>query len=93
MKRFISPLLLVILPAGVAVGIFFSVKSQNAARDIVTVHGLIGSEKEAFFTDPRVIEALARGGLKVEIEKAGWRQIATSYALHAYEYHSRYEGS
>jgi len=86
MKRFIGPLLLVILIAGVVVGIFFSVKSQIALRNIVTVHGLIGSEKEEFFNDPRVIEALARGGVKVEIEKAGSRQIATSYDLKQYDF-------
>ncbi len=86
MKRFIGPLLLVILIAGVAVGIFFSVRSQIALRNVVTVRGLIGSEKEDFFNDPRVIEALAHGGLKVEIEKAGSRQIATSYDLKQYDF-------
>jgi hypothetical protein len=86
MKRFIGPLLLVILIAGVAAGIFFSVRSQIAARNIVTVHGLIGSEKEEFFLDARVIQALERGGLRVEIEKAGSRQIATSYDLKQYDF-------
>ena len=86
MKRFIGPLLLVILIAGVVAGIFFSVRSQLAVRNIVTVRGLIGSEKEDFFNDPRVIEALKRGGVKVEIEKAGSRQIATSYDLKQYDF-------
>ena len=73
MKRFITPLLLVILIAGVAVGIFFSFRSQLVVRNIVTVRGLIGSENEEFFSDARVIEALERGGVRVEIEKAGSR--------------------
>src|SRR5262249_55778025 len=42
----------------------------------VTVHGLIGSEKQPFFSDPRVVAAFKRGGFAVDFQTAGSRQIA-----------------
>jgi len=86
MKRILGPLLLVVLIAGVAAAIFFSAREQIASRRIVTVRGLIGSEKEEFFEDPQVIEILRKGGLEVEFEKAGSRQIATSFDLKEYDF-------
>jgi len=78
MKRLLGPLLLVVLVIGVGAAIYFSVSSQIAQSQIVTVKGLIGSEKEAFFTDPKVIDALRKGGFVVQFDKAGSRTIATS---------------
>lgn len=86
MKRFIAPFLLLSLILGVGAGIFISVKNRVSVRNTVTIRGLIGSEKEEFFQDPRVIKALQRGGVIVEIEKAGSRQIATSYDLTKYDF-------
>jgi hypothetical protein len=85
-KRIFGPLLLVVLVLGVGAAIFFSAREQLALRRVVTVRGLIGSEKEEFFKDPQVVEALRRGGLEVHIEKAGSRQIATSYDLSEYDF-------
>jgi hypothetical protein len=70
----------------VGAAIFLTVRQQIVSRRVVTVIGLIGSEKEAFFDDPRVVEALRKGGLEVEVEKAGSRQIATSYDLSEYDF-------
>ncbi|MFF5206990.1 hypothetical protein [Streptosporangium sp. NPDC000396] len=53
---------------------------------LVTVHGVIGSEKQAFFEDPKVIKAFADKGLKVEVDPAGSRQIATSINLKRYDF-------
>ncbi len=86
MKRILGPILLVVLVLGVGAAIFLSARQQIASRRIVTVRGLIGSEKESFFKDPRVVEALRKGGLAVEVEKAGSRQIATSYDLSEYDF-------
>ncbi len=86
MKRILGPILLVVLVLGVGAAIFLTVRQQIASRRIVTVRGLIGSEKEAFFEDPRVVEVLRKGGLEVKIEKAGSRQIATSYDLSEYDF-------
>ncbi|MFZ5916530.1 MAG: hypothetical protein ACOYZ7_06335 [Chloroflexota bacterium] len=86
MKRILGPLLLVVLVLGVGAAIFLSVREQAAVRRVIAVHGLIGSEKEDFFQDPRVVEALRKGGLEVHIEKAGSRQIAASYDLAEYDF-------
>jgi len=86
MKRILGPLLLVVLVLGVGIAIFFSVRGQIESRRVVTVRGLIGSEKAEFFQGPQVIEALRRGGLEVQVEKAGSRQIATSYDLSEYDF-------
>ncbi|WP_306357059.1 MULTISPECIES: three-helix bundle dimerization domain-containing protein [unclassified Nocardia] len=57
-----------------------------APADRTTVRGVIGSEKAAFFGDPRVIETLAGHGLTVEVDPAGSRQIATSVDLADYDF-------
>jgi len=85
-RRILGPLLSVILILGVGTAIFFSVRDQLAARRVVTVTGLIGSEKEEFFRDSRVVAVLRDNGIAVEFEKAGSRQIATSYDLSKYDF-------
>lgn len=42
---------------------------------------MIRSEKEAFFADPAVQKELKHNGLRVEVDPAGSRQIATSIDL------------
>ncbi len=86
MKRILGPLLLVVLVVGVGIAIILSVREQADSRRIITVRGLIGSEKMEFFQDPDVIEALRKGGLEVDVEKAGSRQIATSFDLEQYDF-------
>jgi hypothetical protein len=86
MKRILGPILLVILVFGVGAAIYFSASDALTNRRLVTVHGLIGSEKYDYFHSLEVIEALRRNGLVVEVEKAGSRQIATSYDLNAYDF-------
>lgn len=86
MKRLLGPLLLAVLILGVGAAIFLSVRSQISLKQVVTVHGLIGSEKEPFFRDPRVIKALRDGGFDVQYEKAGSRTIATKYDLSKYDF-------
>jgi hypothetical protein len=68
------------------VAIYFSASGALSARRVVTARGLIGSEKEEFFKDPRVIQALRKGGVNVQFEKAGSRQIATNYDLSQYDF-------
>ncbi|WP_433207980.1 three-helix bundle dimerization domain-containing protein [Nocardia sp. CA-107356] len=57
-----------------------------AAPGVTTVRGVVGSEKMAFFEDPRVVEALARNGVKAAVDPAGSRQIATSIDLGKYDF-------
>lgn len=42
----------------------------------VLINGVVGSEKKAFFEDPRVKEVLAENGLEVKVDTAGSRDIA-----------------
>lgn len=58
----------------------------GATAALTTVHGVVGSEKMAFFEDPRVVEALARKGVEVQVDPAGSRQIATSIDLGKYDF-------
>ncbi|WP_218021087.1 three-helix bundle dimerization domain-containing protein [Nocardia mikamii] len=51
------------------------------APALTTAHGVVGSEKMGLFTDPRVVDALARKGIRLEVDPAGSRQIATSVKL------------
>jgi len=86
MKRSLGLLLTLLLIIGVGIAIYLSVQEQMGNWSKITVHGLIGSEKEGFFKDPRVLAALQRLGLTVQVEKAGSRQIATSFDLKLYDF-------
>ncbi|WP_307817808.1 three-helix bundle dimerization domain-containing protein [Nocardia acididurans] len=57
-----------------------------APMSLTTVRGVVGSEKMSFFEDPRVIDALAKHGLKIEVEPAGSRQISTTVDLAEYDF-------
>ena len=96
-RRLVAPALALLLLAGVAGGIWYS--NQRLSHDQtdaaeqrisqsqqVSLRGLIGSEKEAFFADPRVQQALAKQGIKVTVEKAGSRAIAGRFDAKAYDF-------
>jgi hypothetical protein len=89
-RRLIGPVVALVLVAAVGGGIWYSHGRLRAERDAseqsqleaartVAVRGLIGSEKEAFFADPQVKEALSRQHLVVTVEKAGSRAIARQF--------------
>lgn len=86
MKRLLGPLLLAVLVIGVGAAIYFSVNQQILLRQTVTVKGAIGSEKEAFFNDPKVIAALQMNGIVVQFDKAGSRSIATTLDVSKYDF-------
>ncbi|WP_446222343.1 three-helix bundle dimerization domain-containing protein [Nocardia sp. IBHARD005] len=50
------------------------------------VRGVVGSEKMSFFADERVVKVLADNGLRVQVEPAGSRQIATTVDLGAFDF-------
>jgi hypothetical protein len=83
MRRTFSILLAVVLLAGVLIAI---IEGRGSSHGTTTVRGVIGSEKEAFFADPAVQKELKRNGLKVEVDPAGSRQIATSIDLDKYDF-------
>jgi hypothetical protein len=82
MRRSLALLLTILLAAGVGTAIYYSVSEQAVQQ----VKGLVGSEKDAFFRDPRVIEALRRNSLQVDVVKAGSRDIATKFNLKEYDF-------
>lgn len=97
LRRFAAPVLALALLAGVGGGIWYSnhrVSEDRTAQQTarleqarqVTVRGLIGSEKESFFADPRVQKALAAHGITVAVEKAGSREIAGRYDAAKYDF-------
>ncbi|MEV0069659.1 hypothetical protein [Amycolatopsis sp. NPDC050768] len=89
MKRRLSIGLAVVLVLAVVAVIVWGRSGSDEASgggDLTVVRGVIGSEKQAFFTDQRVVDAFAKHGLKVEVDTAGSRQIATTVDLAKYEF-------
>jgi len=86
-RRLSIALAVALLLAVVAVVIFNNDdNASSTAGGLTTVRGVIGSEKLAFFQDQRVADAFARHGLKVQVDTAGSRQIATSVDLGKYDF-------
>ncbi|MET1076232.1 MAG: hypothetical protein ABWY11_26545 [Umezawaea sp.] len=86
MKRLSGIALAVVLLVGVVFAVVRGRSGESGSPDLETVRGVIGSEKLAFFGDQRVEDAFARHGLKVEVDPAGSRQIATSVDLDRYDF-------
>lgn len=76
-RRIAAVGLAILLIIGVGYGILSSAR-DTLGPGAVTLHGLIGSEKGPFFSDPRVAAALKRGGFVVNVSTAGSRQIAAA---------------
>ncbi len=92
-QRAVAPVLFIALLAGVAAAFYFSAAQQRAAREaalqraaVVTVRGLVGSEKQAYLTDPHVLAILRRNDIDLQVETAGSRDIATRTDLANYDF-------
>lgn len=77
-RRILGPLAAVILAAGLLLAIFVSARNSATQHAIVAVHGVVGSEKTAFFNDPDVLSELRKNGLSVEVTTEGSREMALS---------------
>ena len=80
MRRAVSIALAVLVAVGVGIAIVASVRSKDTPSPpahVTVVRGVIGSEKQPFFEDPRVRAEFRKKGLDVEVDTAGSRQIAT----------------
>lgn len=89
LRRILGPILLLALVAGVGYGVYQSwtdKQQENAVAEQQVARGLIGSEKEPFFADPRVQAAFAAKGLAVKVEKAGSREITNRADLKDYDF-------
>src|ERR1700741_2779669 len=96
-RKIVAPLLAVALLGAVGAGVWYSnrevthERSQQAAIEAersqhAALRGVIGSEKEAFFADPKVQQALEKSGLTVAVEKAGSRAIAGRFDPKKYDF-------
>ena len=91
-KRKLGPVLLVVLIAAVGGGIYWSNRAQvqqaisTTVQQKALVRGVVGSEKSAFFADPRVVAALDKQGFGVQVDKAGSREIANLPGLKEYDF-------
>ena len=74
-RRVAAIALAVLLIVGVGYGILSSARDALGPAP-TTLNGLIGSEKDPFFKDLRVVAALKRGGFTANVTTAGSRQIA-----------------
>ncbi|MFF3567116.1 three-helix bundle dimerization domain-containing protein [Nocardia jiangxiensis] len=83
----VAAAIVVVVVVALAFGTGGSHQSTTAATpSVTTLHGVIGSEKLAYFNDPKVVSELARHGLRVHVEPAGSRQIATSVDLNKFDF-------
>ncbi|MEV0432352.1 three-helix bundle dimerization domain-containing protein [Nocardia sp. NPDC050413] len=53
---------------------------------VTVVRGVVGSEKMSFFADERVVQVLTDNGIRVEVQPAGSRQIATEVNLDSFDF-------
>ena len=93
LRKIIGPGLVILLGIGLVGGLGISAfnkrhrdRMQGEAESVVSVRGLVGSEKEAFYRDPRVMAAFKRLGLAVEVQKAGSREIASHPDLKQFDF-------
>ncbi|MDG9722146.1 MULTISPECIES: substrate-binding domain-containing protein [unclassified Streptomyces] len=71
MRRISGIVLAVLLIGGVVAAVVAGRQAEDKATATKTVRAVIGSEKEAFFADPDVVEALAAEGYTVRTETSG----------------------
>src|SRR4051794_37528394 len=97
LQRFVGPVAAVVLLAAVGGGVWYSnthlrqetadtARLQAEAAQALSINGLIGSEKEAFFADPAVQKALMRFHITLTVEKAGSRAIARKFEPSKYDF-------
>lgn len=88
MNRVLGIGLAVVLAIGVLVAIVisFTQTHSSSSTHVVTVHGVIGSEKQPFFQDADVIAEFHARGYDVQVDTAGSRQIATTVDLSKYDF-------
>jgi hypothetical protein len=85
-SRLLGLVLAAVLAVGVVVAVGYSVAGRLQTQQLTVVHGVIGSEKQAFFQDRDVQAAFHRNGLDVQVDTAGSREMATSADLSRYDF-------
>jgi hypothetical protein len=88
-RKTLGPLLTLLLVAGIGVAIWLSSREQavlDQAAAVIEVKGLSGSEKLPYLSDPRVLKRLEQLGLRLNVQKAGSRQIALRPDLKQFDF-------
>ena len=88
MNRVLGLSLAALLAVGVLIAIVasYALRHPAASVPLVTVRGVIGSEKQPYFQDPAVIKVFRDHGYTVQVDVAGSRQIATAVDLSKYDF-------
>lgn len=92
-KRIGGPFLAILLIVGIGAAIYVSAgrkagerATREAAAAVAEIKGMVSSEKESYFLDPKVIEVLlTKYSLRVKVEKIGSREIV-SRELKGYDF-------
>jgi hypothetical protein len=85
-NRILGLFLAALLAVGVVVAIWYSALGRFQPQRVITVRGVIGSEKQDFFADPEVQAVFRRNGLDVQVDTAGSREMATTVDLSRYDF-------
>lgn len=92
-RKIIGPGLALLVAIGLIGGIIMSARDKKSSdvqkqteANTSVIRGLIGSEKEGFYRDPRVAAALLKHGLVVNFEKSGSREMAQRTDLAKYDF-------
>jgi hypothetical protein len=85
-RRILGPLALVVLLVAVGFAVYLSGREAFHAHAVVAVRGLIGSEKEAFLHDPRVLAELRKNDIDLSVETSGSRDMANRTDLKTYDF-------
>lgn len=92
-KRLVGLAISLLFLTGVGTGIYFSSQDKQAqdaalaeSSKIETLRGLIGSEKEAFLSDPRLAAVLRKQGFVLQLSKAGSREISSRPDLKEFDF-------
>jgi hypothetical protein len=84
LRRILAIGLAVLLAAGIVIAVVISTGATK--KHTVLVSGLSGSEKIPFLQDARVQKRLGELGLRLQVESAGSREIATRFDLTKYDF-------
>ena len=85
MRRVFSLVLAALLAGGIGYAIWQN-RRDAIPKNLKAVHGVISSEKKAFFDDEDVKRAFWKAGLDVRVDTAGSRAIATTVNLDDYAF-------
>lgn len=89
LRRVLGPVAVVVLIVAVVFAVILSTKDAGklrADRAVLIVRGLVGSEKEPYLRDPRVLDELRKNGIDLRIETAGSRAMTARTDLATYDF-------